>query len=119
MKTTQRVYVTGIALLAGLILATTSAATRARPSLSLRGTAPIVVSGRQFASHERVRITWRAGAAASLRASAAGAFTATLPMIPPDRCRGLRLRAAGSRGNVAVLKLPLPACLRERARSTA
>jgi hypothetical protein len=110
----RRVLLTAFALLVGLILATASAATRTRPTLSVRGTGPIVLAGRHFAAHERVRITSSAGGPVRVRANSRGAFTAVLGTISPDRCAGLRFRAVGLRGSVAILKLPLPACWTER-----
>ena len=122
----HRVQIAAVALVAGLVSATAFAAasarpsaTSARPSLSVAALSPIVVYGRHFVAHERVRITTSTEAAVTTRANSAGAFRATLGRTPIDRCTGLRIRAVGSHGSIAVLKLPLPACLPQRSASTA
>jgi hypothetical protein len=122
----HRVQIAAVALVAGSISATAVAtsstrpsATSVRPSLSVRASSPIVVYGRHFVPHERVRITTSTGAAVTTRANTAGAFSATLVRTLIDRCTGLRIRAVGSHGTVAALKLPLPACLLDRSASTA
>jgi hypothetical protein len=101
------------ALLATLVAATGSAAGRARPSLTLERTEPVVVHGAHFVPGERVRITLTAGASVTVKANSHGAFTATLARPPADRCSSLRVRASGLRGSVA-LRLPLPQCLPAR-----
>ena len=89
-------------------------ATTAAPTLSLAGRQPLVVRGTHFQPRERVRVTVYADETrtARVRASASGSFLVSFPgMVLVDRCTGLRVRAAGSQGSVALLKLPLPACL--------
>lgn len=110
----RRVLLTIVALLAGLMVATTSAATRTRPVLIVHGTRPIVLLGRHFVAHERVTITSNTGKSVRVTANSTGAFSVTLGNISPDRCAGLRLRAVGSQGSIATIKLPLPACRIQR-----
>jgi hypothetical protein len=113
----RRFSFTAVALLAVVFAATSFAGHRARPSLALRGTAPVlVVHGAHFRPHERVKITSDRGVSARVRASSAGAFTVTMAMPPASRCSDFGLRAVGSLGSVAVLKRPpLPACMPVRA----
>src|SRR5919201_1980885 len=105
-----------LALIAVAAVAAISAAgaTTAAPTLSLAGRQPLVVRGTHFQPRERVRVTVYADETrtARVRASASGSFLVSFPgMVLVDRCTGLRVRAAGSQGRVALLKLPLPACL--------
>jgi hypothetical protein len=92
-------------------LAAAAPAVAAAPSLSLASRTPdLVVRGRSFRPHERVSVV-AASLRAVVRASRAGAFVADLGSFTGSRCTGLVVRATGSAGSVAVLKLPRPACM--------
>jgi hypothetical protein len=85
-----------------------------RPAVKLTSFDPLVVQGTGFGVKERVRVTvttpentWRR----TVVATRAGAFRAVIDLVPAGRC-GFNVRATGSRGSVATLKLPpLPACM--------
>ena len=77
---------------------------------------PMVVKGTGFRSKEHVRVTLKvATPAATWRrnvvATRTGTFRAVIGLVQTGRC-GFNLRATGSGGSVATLKLPpLPACM--------
>ena len=105
-----------------LILATPLAAASSsvrKPSLSLVSTRPVTVRGLHYAARERVVITFRTVGAtttptvSSVRtATAAGVFTAVAsPRLAYDPCSAqLVVRAVGTRGEQATLRLPLRQC---------
>jgi hypothetical protein len=87
----------------------------AQPSLRLVDRTPVTVQGRNFRARERVTVSlYKASARAGTRrvkASRAGVFTATLPETRIDRCDAIFVRAVGTGGSLAQLKLlPRPAC---------
>lgn len=111
----RRLSLIAVALLAALVVTASSATNRPRPSLSLHGNAPVVVDGAHFHRLERVKITPSRGASVTVRTNSHGTFRTTLRGVPIDRCSGLIVRARGSVGSVAVVKLPpLPECLPAR-----
>jgi hypothetical protein len=76
---------------------------------------PVTVRGSGFFARERVRLTLTAADTKRIRVvrtSARGAFTATFGLPDGyDRCKdGLRVTAAGARGDRAAAKLPQPQC---------
>lgn len=80
--------------------------------------APLAVSGAHFRANERVRVTAVASRTLTrtVLANRVGTFTAQFTtQFPVDRCSGLIVRAAGSRGTLAVAKLPQPMCMPQRA----
>ena len=93
-----------------------AAATRPAPALSIAARQPVQIRGVHFLPRELVRVTATSDATETqrVRASASGSFLVSFDGMVLDRCSGLRVRAAGSRGSVALLKLPLPACLPAR-----
>lgn len=81
----------------------------------LRWCSPLTVRGNGFHAKEKVRVTVNVGSVKQVRvvrATAAGVFTVELSnMAPYDRCNdALLVRAAGTIGDTAVLKLPQRAC---------
>ena len=82
------------------------------PSLRLVSKEPLVVRGRSFRPAERVRVVVRTNRDRVRRVTAtrSGSFTASFGSVRFVRCIGLDVRAIGSRGSVAVLKLPQPLC---------
>jgi hypothetical protein len=82
------------------------------PSIRLVSQQPLVVRGRHFRSSERVRVVVLASSRRVRRVTATGTgtFTATFRKVRFVRCTGLDVRAIGSKGSIAVLKLPQPAC---------
>ena len=103
---------TAAAVVLALVLAVPAwGAKPRRPSLDLRSTDPVVVTGRGFASGEPVLLTARAGTvgrAVPLEAKRDGTFTARF-RLKLGRCTPLTVRAVGTRGSRAILKLD-PGC---------
>ena len=110
-------------VLAGL--ANTAAAGQAAPirtdlraTLRLVSAQPLVVTGRGFRAHERVRLSVTAGTAAQTlyrTATLAGSFRATFIRLSIGRCDTVRAIAIGRSGTHAVFKrLPNPACIAQR-----
>jgi hypothetical protein len=78
-----------------------------RPSLQLRSIDPVVVTGRGFASGEPVLLTARSGAtgrAVPVVAKRDGTFRARF-RLHLGRCALLTVRAVGTRGSRAILKV--------------
>ncbi len=88
-----------------------------QPSLRVLKRQPLVVQGLSFKPGERVEVVLYATAQTTRRATAskAGSFTVSFHEVPLGRCSSLAVRAAGSFGSRAALKLPAPACLPARA----
>ena len=108
----RRLGVLALPILAALIAASSSAASRPRPVLTLRGDAPIMVHGAHFRHRERVKVSASTGQSVTVGADSRGAFSVTLRRVPVDRCSRLIVRAQGSAGSVAVARRPpLPQCL--------
>jgi hypothetical protein len=87
----------------------------ARPALRLIDQRPFTVQGRNFRSHERVKVTLykqqKSARTRGVTASSSGTFRAVLQQTLVDRCDLIRVRAVGASGSTAVLKmLPQPAC---------
>src|SRR3954451_9806622 len=89
-------------------------AAAARPTLTLVATSPTKVSGAHFKARERVRVVFDLGAqrfVKLVRASRAGAFTASAGDATVDRCGGsVLIRAVGAVSGAATVKLQLPEC---------
>jgi hypothetical protein len=97
------------AIAAALASAGPVAAARPVPSLTLADTQPVILHGAHFRPREPVRVD-ALGTHVAVRASARGTFTVTVGQGPLPRC-GARIQAVGARGSIALLKLPLPACM--------
>jgi hypothetical protein len=94
----------------GCVLVAATAAGAARPAPIITLKSGQTLSGSRFVPREWVRVT--VGTTATrVRANATGRFVVALPVVPIDRCSGAQVRATGSSGDVALLKLPLPACM--------
>ena len=83
-----------------------------RPSLTLLDRAPIVLRGRSFVPGERVRVTVSTTVRRTrdLRAGSRGGFVVRFTGLIVPRCGGFIARARGSSGDLATMKIPLPAC---------
>jgi hypothetical protein len=115
----RRLGVLVVLVLAVLALTASSAASRPSPTLTLKGSAPVIVDGAHFRHRERVKITASTGQSVTVRADAGGAFSVKLTLVPVDRCDRLIVRAQGSGGSVAVARRPpLPECLPVRGQGT-
>lgn len=106
-------------LLVATLLALTGSPAAARnpaPVLTLAGKTPVVVHGAHFIPRETIRIVVApaAGAPIRIRADRAGTFTVRLPGVQLSRCGGFQVRATGTHGTIAMLKLPRPACMPAR-----
>ncbi len=108
---------TGFALgIVALVLAGVASATP-RPAVKLLSeNDPMIVKGTGFRAKERVRVTVKVATPAgtwqrNVMATRTGSFRAVIGLVQTGRC-GFNVRATGSRGSVATLKLPpLPACM--------
>jgi hypothetical protein len=90
------------------VLATAAVAAGPRPSLHLVASKPrVVVRGVSFKPRElvTVRLTGKGTSTALVRASLYGAFRASLVPPPPLACGGRLLRATGSKGSTAFLRI--------------
>jgi hypothetical protein len=98
------------------LAAASAGAAPASPVLALAGRQPVVVAGAHFRPLEWVRVTVFSAASESvrLRADRRGTFRTGFSDVTVGRCGGMQIRASGTRGSVAVLKLPLPACMPAR-----
>lgn len=87
-----------------------SAATTTRPTLRLLDRQPFVVRGEHFRAGERVRVVLVYEQTLVRRAEAgrAGSFTVSFGQPGIGRCEAFFVRAKGSQGSRAILKLPLP-----------
>jgi len=83
-----------------------------RPSLALVDRAPIVLRGRSFVPGERVRVTVSTTVRRTrdVRAGSRGGFVVRFTGLIVPRCGGLIARARGSSGDLATMKIQLPAC---------
>jgi hypothetical protein len=108
----RRLSLAAGSVLAALAVAAASAAPPP-PTVSIAARKPVVVAGAHFFPREWVRVTLNASTL-RVHADRAGRFHLTFPDLILGRCAGLRIRAAGTHGTVAALKLPLPACMPAR-----
>ena len=83
-----------------------------RPSLALIDRDPIVLRGRSFVPGERVRVTVSTTVRRTrdVHAGFRGGFVVRFTGLIVPRCGGLIARARGSSGDLATMKIPLPAC---------
>jgi hypothetical protein len=102
-----------VAALAALGFAS-SGQTSGRPALRVIDQRPFTVEGRHFRSRERVKVILYKQEDVRTRrviASLRGVFRAVLQETPVDRCDTIFVRAVGTHGSTAALKmLPRPAC---------
>jgi hypothetical protein len=118
MRKLTLVVTAGLLITAASVAASSAAQpdrTSAQPALRLVDRTPFTVQGRHFRGLERVKVTLYKETAAvgarRVRASRAGGFTAALPEARVDRCDAIFIRAVGTGGSRAQLKLlPRPAC---------
>jgi hypothetical protein len=106
-----------LACLAALAAAlpTATAPARARASLTLESIAPLSVRGHHFHRRERVRVVMHPTGGDSIvrrvRASRAGAFSATFPSPEPGPCTHFTVTATGRKGSRATLHMMHPDCI--------
>jgi|SRR6266516_3004652 len=83
-----------------------------RPSLTLLDRAPIVLRGRSFMPGERVRVTVSTTVRRTryVYAGSRGGFVVRFTSLVVPRCGGFIARARGSSGDLAPMKIQLPAC---------
>jgi hypothetical protein len=117
MRRLTLILAAGIVMTAGAVAAFGSASpgqSSARPALRVIDQKPFTVQGRHFRSNERVKVTlYKERSSVRTRrvtSSRSGVFTAQLPEAGASRCDAIFIRAVGSRGSTAQLKLPRPAC---------
>jgi hypothetical protein len=86
------------------------------PSLRLVSRQPLVVRGAHFAALERVTLTASSVPArvARTHATRAGTFRVAFARTVVRACGPFVVRAVGSRGSVAAIRIPLPACMAEQ-----
>jgi hypothetical protein len=97
-------------VLIGLIA--TSAATAGGARVRVMNTSPATVRGTGFVPGERVRVTVDAGAAVTRRvlAGTAGGFVARFRTITLSWCTAYVVRAVGSSGDTAIVRVRAPEC---------
>jgi len=102
-----------VVLLVAAALPPSLGGARSAPALRLVDRSPLTVSGSGFLPRERVRVTF-VGSTRSARTTVTSR-TGTIAVVFADtvlgRCQGARFRAVGARGDLATLKIPLPACM--------
>ncbi|HYX88448.1 MAG TPA: hypothetical protein VE753_03675 [Gaiellaceae bacterium] len=94
-----------VTLVAAAVLAPVAATAASAPALRLIDPSPFTVRGTGFKSHERVLLVAAIGRryVRTIRASAAGSFTAVFREVNLGRCQGFAVHAIGSRGSRAAL----------------
>jgi hypothetical protein len=109
VRTALATFALGALLAGGL-----ASAAATKPTLTVLSLQPVAVRGANFASRERVRVTFVGTQTATVRvrATTAGSFRATFSNVSEDRCTGFAVRAVGARGSRAVLRV-LPECAPE------
>ena len=83
------------------------------PSLRLASREPLVVQGARFRAFEHVTVTVVAlpRQVKRVTTSRAGSFRIAFDKVLVGGCGRFAVRAVGTRGSVALLKIPLPACI--------
>ncbi|MDQ2984737.1 MAG: hypothetical protein M3R70_12585 [Actinomycetota bacterium] len=103
-----------LSLVIGLpvLIASTRSAHATKPTIRIAHRSPLVIRGRHFKAAERVtvKVVTRATRVRRTQATPDGSFGASFGDVPADRCSSFRVRAIGSRGSVAFIKLPQPLC---------
>jgi len=108
----KRTILTSVVAVAAL--AAPAAQAGRAPSLQLVDRDPLTVAGANFKPLGSVKVTLYAvrPTTRATRASRAGSFRLVFDGLPLGRCGGGgQIRATGAHGEVAVLKLPQPACM--------
>ncbi len=99
-----------------LAAGTASARTQSQPTLRiLRSADALVIRGSGFYARENVRVTvaTTSSRVKVVRTSPTGTFTANFGATYVDPCSAFVVRAVGSRGDRALLKLPARQCIPE------
>lgn len=102
-----------VAIVTGLLLLAAPAAAADKPALSTTSTRmTIIVRGVHFVPYERVtvRVFGRTVATKQASATARGSFRLALPRPKPRVCNLVVVRATGSRGDWAVLRISSSEC---------
>src|SRR5436190_22488723 len=94
------VLTTILAVALGAVM--TTAASAAGPRLAIATGSSLVVTGTHFAPRELVTVTF-GPEVRHVRTTALGSFRAGFDGVAYDRCSGMRIAAAGVRGDRAVL----------------
>jgi hypothetical protein len=96
-----------LAVLAVVACALAVPASAGGPRLAVADDAPFTVRGSGFVAHEHVRVVVTANASATRWATttAAGAFTLRFPTVKLGTCAAFAIRAFGSHGSRAVLRI--------------
>jgi len=99
-----------IVLVLALLLPAAAVATA--PRLAVADVSPLAVKGTGFAAKERIRVVASLPGASVhwATASATGAFVVRFSAMNPDSCTAYVVRAAGVRGDSAVLRVRPPEC---------
>jgi hypothetical protein len=96
-----------VVLALGCVFSAGVSASAMAPTLRARSFAPLSISGVHFQPGERVRVAVKSGTphVMHVRASEGGTFVAVFRGVTVERCDGLLVRAAGSKGSGTVLRL--------------
>jgi hypothetical protein len=105
----------GIVAAAAAVAAAVAPAQAVRePALHVVRERPLVIAGRGFGAGERVALTALTSLGPRIvrvRASAAGRFTARFALFTQPCGRPFAVRARGSAGSVALIRLAAPPCV--------
>jgi hypothetical protein len=100
------------AIVLALLVAPAAVCAGVPARLTIEGTDPLQIRGHRFAPSERVRVVLSLPVRRSrtVVASLSGTFTIRFRDVDLARCALLAVRATGSRGSIAILKIA-PTCL--------
>jgi hypothetical protein len=98
-----------VAAIAALALSIPAAAST-KPGLRVQSLAPFSVRGTNFKALEHVTVTLDGEWVRHTKANVKGVFVVTFKDVSVDRCDGAAIRAVGSRGTTATLRLPQLEC---------
>ncbi len=96
---------------AALVVAAGALGATLRAQVRLAATSPVRIAGLHFFPREAVAVTV-ARRVHRTTSHADGSFSVEFPDVSLGRCGGgFFVRAVGARGDVASIKIPLPACM--------
>ena len=103
------------AALAVVLVGSSAASVRPKPTVRFTGLIPVTVRGSHFIPYERVRVNLSAGEDERTRVTRTGALGRFVvgfgTLAPEDRCSGnIALLAVGARGDRASFRLPTLNC---------
>ena len=108
----RRLGTAAVALALLGVVSTGSSASNGAPTVRVRAFAPLAVAGVNFRPAESVRVTLESPTHHAVRVHARpdGSFVAVFRGVTVKRCDGFLVRAAGSKGSSAAVRLPRLMC---------